>query len=233
MKKNFYKPVYKKLNVLRKNIQNRDKIIYFKKKKWQPFIKQLLLLKKKKIRVFDHTIYYKPKFGFNFKNKYRFYLFTKQRLKFFYGSLTDKNLTQIFSQVNKKFKNQKNNSSISKSNFFLELLESRLDIILYRTQFVQSLRYARLLISHGKVSLNGKIITINSYNVKKGDILEIQSNLHNLLEKKNNISPIKFNIPKYLEINFKTFQCIVISDISYNKIIYSIPFWLNLNYLIK
>ena len=40
-------------------------------------------------------------------------------------------------------------------------------------------------------------------------------------------------IPKYLEINFKTFQCLIISDINLNKIVYNFPFWLNLNKLFK
>jgi ribosomal protein S4 len=95
------------------------------------------------------------------------------------------------------------------------------------------MRNAKQLISHGKVFINGKKIKINSYNIKIGDLIEIDPTLHDYLKKKINLSKIKYIIPKYLEINFKTFQCVVISNISYNKIMHNFPFWLNLNVLVK
>lgn len=233
MKKKSYKPLYKKFIRLRKNVQNRNKLYKFKKIKWQNFLKQIINLKKKKLRVYDHTIYYKPKFGSNFKNKFRFHLFAKQSLKLFYGSLAEKNLDKITNKMYKKFKSQKNDFFINKKSFFLETLESRLDTILYRTQFVQSARKAKQLISHGKVYLNGKKIEINSYNIKKGDLIEIHNTSHDFLKKEMISAEMHYVIPKYLELNYKTFQCIIISDISHNKIMYNFPFWLNLNILVK
>lgn len=233
MKKKAYKPLYKKFIRLRKNIQNRNKLYKFKKTKWQNFLKQIINLKKQKLRVYDHTIYYKPKFGFNFKNKFRFHLFTKQSLKLFYGSLTEKSMDTISNKTDKKFKSQKNDFFINKKSFFLETLESRLDTILYRTQFVQSVRKGKQLISHGKVYVNGKKIEINSYNIKKGDLIEIHNTSHDLLKKEMKLAEMSYVIPKYLELNYKTFQCIVLSDISYNKIMHNFPFWLNLNILVK
>jgi small subunit ribosomal protein S4 len=132
-----------------------------------------------------------------------------------------------------KFKNQNNKYFVNKNSYFLEFLESRLDTILYRAQFTQSMRGAKQLISHGKVFINGKKIKINSYNIKKGDLIEIHPASQDYLKKKISLSKMKYILPKYLEINFKTFQCLVISDISYNKIMYNFPFWLNLNVLVK
>jgi small subunit ribosomal protein S4 len=233
MKKKCYKPLYKNFIRLRKNIQNRDKLYNFKKKKWQKFLKLVLKLKKQKVRVYDHTIYYKPKFGFNFKNKFRFYLFSKRQLSLFYGNLSEKYLNQVCMKAYNKFKNQNNKYFVNKNSYFLEFLESRLDTILYRAQFTQSMRGAKQLISHGKVFINGKKIKINSYNIKKGDLIEIHPASQDYLKKKISLSKMKYILPKYLEINFKTFQCLVISDISYNKIMYNFPFWLNLNVLVK
>lgn len=233
MKKKSYKPLYKKFIRLRKNIQNRDKLYNFKKTKWQKFLKQVLKLKKQKVRLYDHTRYYKPKFGFNFKNKFRFYLFSKQQLNLFYGKLSEKYLNQVCVTAYNRFKNQNNKYFVNKNSYFLEFLESRLDTILYRAQFVQSMRSAKQLISHGKVFINGTKIKINSYIIKKGDLIEIHPISHYYLKKNISLSKMKYIIPKYLEINFKTFQCLIISDISYNKIMSNFPFWLNLNILVK
>lgn len=229
-KRNFHKPLYKNFIRLRKNIQNRSKFIFFKKQKWKKLIKYELNIKKK-IRVYDHVIHFKPKFGFNFKNKFRFYLYSKQRLKFFYGKLSQKTLNQIYENAYKKFKSQNNECLINKNFYLLDLLEKRLDVILYRTTFVNSIRSAQQLISHGKIFINGKKITVNSYLIKKGDLLEIHSTFHKHLLKNMILFENFLIIPKYLEINFKTFQCLIISDINFNKIIHNFPFWLNLNKL--
>lgn len=53
------------------------------------------------------------------------------------------------------------------------LLESRLDSIVYRMHFASSRKQARQLISHGHVLVNGKRVTISSYIVRKGDVIEI------------------------------------------------------------
>lgn len=231
-KKNFYKPLYKNFIKLRKNIQNRPKFIFFKKQKWKKLIQYELNLKKK-IRVYDHIIYFKPKFGFNFKNKFRFYLYSKQKLKLFYGKLSEKNLNQIYRNAYRKFKNQKSDYLKNKNFYLIDLLEKRLDVILYRTTFVNSIRTAQQLISHGKVFVNSKKITISSYCIQKGDLLEIDFISHKYLIKNMSFSENLSIIPKYLEINFKTFQCLIVSDINLNKIVYNFPFWLNLNKLFK
>jgi small subunit ribosomal protein S4 len=156
---------------------------------------------------------------------------SKQKLKFFYGKLPEKKLNQLYENAHKKFKNQNNECLINKNFYLLELLEKRLDVILYRTTFVDSIRSAQQLISHGKVFINGKKVTINSYLIQTGDLLEIHFTFHKYLLKNMSLFEKKIIIPKYLEINFKTFQCLIISDINFNKIMYNFPFWLSLNKL--
>jgi ribosomal protein S4 len=229
-KKNIYKPIYKSYIKLNKNVQSRSKFLSFKKQKWKKFILvQNELKNKKKISLFDHYLYLKPKYGFSFINKFKFYLYSKQRLKLFYGHLSDKNFNQIYKKVYNKFKINKcyNKNSF----FFLSFLEKRLDVILYRTPFLNSIRSSQQLICHGKVYINGKKITINSYLIKKGDLIEFHSSFHNNLLKNINFYPSKLIVPQYLEINYKTLQFFVISEINYNKNSYNFPFWLNLNKL--
>jgi small subunit ribosomal protein S4 len=53
------------------------------------------------------------------------------------------------------------------------LLETRLDTVVYRSKFVPTPFAARQLVSHGHVRVNGRRVTIASYQVKEGDTIEL------------------------------------------------------------
>ena len=54
------------------------------------------------------------------------------------------------------------------------LLETRLDTIIYRSEFAPTVFYARQLINHGHFKVNKKKVNISSYRVKEEDIIEIK-----------------------------------------------------------
>ena len=56
----------------------------------------------------------------------------------------------------------------------IQLLESRLDNVVYRMHFASCRNQARQIVSHRHVLVNGKIVNIPSYNVKPGDVIEIK-----------------------------------------------------------
>ena len=56
----------------------------------------------------------------------------------------------------------------------IQLLESRLDNVVYRMHFASCRNQARQVVSHRHVLVNGKIVNVPSYNVKPGDIIEIK-----------------------------------------------------------
>ena len=56
----------------------------------------------------------------------------------------------------------------------LQLLETRLDNIVYRLGFANTRRGARQLVSHGHVAVNGRKVNISSYNVKPGDTVTVR-----------------------------------------------------------
>jgi len=60
---------------------------------------------------------------------------------------------------------------------FIELLERRLDNVVFRAGFARSRRHARQLVSHGHVKVNGKKVNIPSYLVKVGDEIEVEKEL--------------------------------------------------------
>jgi ribosomal protein S4 len=229
IKNTIYKPFYKNFIRLNNNIQARLKFLFFEKKKWKDLI-SFEKKKKKKIILFDHTIYLKPKYGFKFENKFKFYLNLKQKLKFFYGKLSNKKFKSIYY----KSKNTvKINKFFNKNSFsILFFLESRLDVILYRTLFFDSLRSSQQAIYHGKISINDKKVSINSYLIKKGDLIQIDYSFHQvILKNEEYYQNYRIIVPKYLEINYRTFQFFIISDINLSKISSNFPFWLNINKL--
>ena len=234
LKKKKYKPLYKKFVHLRQNVQNRKKIYNFKKQKWQKVLKHLYKLKKKNIRMYDQNIYYKPKFTFYFNNKFKNDLHVKQRFNFFYGGLT---VNHVKSKVKKMFNNFNNKTNkynfINMNSYFVEIFESRIDVILYRSHFAYSIRNARQLISHGRIFINSTKIKDNSYHVKKNDLIEIDFKSHTFI-KNNLINSNNWPIPpKYLHINYKTFQIILLFNVKYINVIFHHPFWLNINSLIN
>jgi ribosomal protein S4 len=82
-----------------------------------------------------------------------------------YGFLKIKKIKKII-QKSLKFKNA--------FNVFLYLIESRLDVFLYRLKVVNSVRSGKQLILHGKVLVNNKVIRAPDYNLKKKDILTMK-----------------------------------------------------------
>ena len=180
--KNKFRPTYKPLISLQENVQNREKLLKFKKKKWQKLIsiyKRRLNLYKK-IKPKDQTQYLISKFpnaNFAYKKQYKNILTEIKKFKLIYGGLLNKIIKILLNKNNK-------NSIISRITF-LKIFESRLDVTLFRCKFGLSIRYVRQLISHGKVFVNNEQITIKSFILKPGDMIKIKLKCYKLLE--NNI----------------------------------------------
>lgn len=236
IKKRRHKPLYKKFINLRKNVQNRRKILTFKRRKWNMLIKQikrLISYRKKNFRMYDLNRYHLPRY-YKFKRKFSYNLHTKKRFSLFYGNLLQKYLKKQVKLSAKKTLNLQNNTlKFNRAVFLLKLLESRLDTILYRSHFVLSIRTARQLISHGHVSINNIVIKDSSYILKKGDFITLSPQIHSFIDNNfgnSNLWPIP---PKYLQINYKTFQIIMMDNIKNTNFSLYFPFYPNLQLIIK
>lgn len=154
------------------------------------------------------------------KTKYGKYFFLRQQFRIFYGFLRIRTLQLI---IKKSFK------KMNSINYFLYLMESRLDVILYRLNFVSSVRMARQLIVHGNVLINNRIIRNPNYNFKKKDILTFDNKniyKYKLLLYYNIVSKLwpKVYIPNYIEYNIDIFI------FKFTKLnIYDIPFFFQIN----
>lgn len=207
IKKNRFKPLYKKFINLHENVQNRKKIFQFKKQKWSKFIGYLKhrLKRYKKFKPQNQTQYvvsrYPNKWNSYKKGKYRTILQVYKRFKLLYGNFNKKKIKKTIKQalVNR------HNLNLN----FLKVFEKRLDTVLYRAKFSLSISSARQLISHGKVFVNNKKVNSKNFLLKSGDLISISPTSTKLVELSLANSTIWPIPPKHLIINYKILQIIV------------------------
>ena len=89
----------------------------------------------------------------------------KQKVKFIYGML-EKQFRATYESAIKL-------PGIAGENL-LQLLEARLDNVVFRLGFAASRKEARQLVTHGHFTVNGKKVTIPSYEVKAGDVIAVK-----------------------------------------------------------
>ena len=88
-------------------------------------------------------------------------LAAKQKLKKYYGDITEKQFLKIYQEASRKRGDT--------SQILIELLERRLDAVVFRLKFAPTVFAARQLVNHGHVMVNGKVVDKKSYQVKDGD----------------------------------------------------------------
>ena len=122
-------------------------------------------------------------------------LFAKQKLRYYYGDLTEKQFKKIYDKAS--------NKRGDTSQILIELLERRLDSIVYRMKFVPTIFAARQLVNHGHVKVNGKRVNISSYCVTDGDEIELKDQSKQLNIIQESIVSQEREIPEYLEVDPK------------------------------
>jgi small subunit ribosomal protein S4 len=98
-------------------------------------------------------------------SEYGLQLNEKQKAKFMYG-VSEKQFRTLFQEANRRTGNT--------GSILVTLLETRLDNVLYRMGFATTRRFARQLVNHGHVLVDGKRVDIPSYSVKPGQKVEIR-----------------------------------------------------------
>ena len=157
-------------------------------------------------------------------SEYGIRLMEKQKLKFLYGGLREGQFKRYFDEAAKAKENT--------GEVFLQLLERRLDNVVYRLGFAKTRRQARQLVSHGHILVNGKKVTIPSYRVDVGDIIEVKPKSRNIKFIQENLeSRDPRSVPPWLELDKQNFRGKVV-DLPQNVQEYlEIP--VNLQYIIE
>ena len=99
------------------------------------------------------------------KSEYATQLQEKQKVKFIYGVL-EKQFANYFDEAARRPGQTGEN--------LLQMLECRLDNVVFRLGFASTRRDARQLVSHAHFTVNGKKVNIPSYLVKAGDVIEVR-----------------------------------------------------------
>ena len=119
----------------------------------------------------------------------------KQKLKGYYGNLTEKQFSRIYEEADRRKGNTAEN--------LIGLLECRLDAIVYRAKFVPTVFAARQFVNHGHVTVNGQKVNIASYRCKIGDVIEVRERSRNMALVLEAIQSSEREFADYVEVDAK------------------------------
>ena len=179
---NYIYEVYQNTYIYRKLLRNNKRRFFLIRKK-EKFLYKIVThekeFKRKKRRL-----------------KTKYYLNLLKIIRF-YGNLSKKEFKKVFKESNL------NSSFLGKS--FICLLETRLDVILYRSNFFNSIFAARQYILHQGVYVNGLLLKKPNYRLKLNNLIFLKTPniFYNKLKEKLNNKKVFGNYPKYLEVNYK------------------------------
>lgn len=120
-------------------------------------------------------------------------LLAKQKLRGYYGDISEKQFRRTYDEAVKMRGDTSEN--------LVGLLERRLDAVIYRMNFAPTIFSSRQLVNHGHVQVNGKRVTIRSYRVRDGDVIEVRtkSKQHPLVLE--TVQHPEREVPDYIEVD--------------------------------
>ncbi len=119
---------------------------------------------------------------------------------------------RIYGVLEKQFRNMYAEASRQEGitgETLLRMLEQRLDNVAYRAGWGSSRSQARQFVRHGHVSVNGKRVTIPSYQVRKGDVVEIREKSRSMIVLRHNLDTLDRLTPPWLETGNEGFSVTV------------------------
>ena len=119
----------------------------------------------------------------------------KQRLKFYYGNMNERQFRNVFRKALMKKGNTTEN--------FIGFLERRLDMVIYRAKFATTVFSARQLINHGHIKVNGKKVNISSCLVSEKDTIELKDKSKELIVIAGALVNKEREIPDYIQMDEK------------------------------
>lgn len=125
---------------------------------------------------------------------YGLQLAAKQQLKGYYGNLTEKQFRRVVDEATRRKGESTEN--------LIGLLESRLDAVVYRSNFVATVFAARQFINHGHVAVNGRRVTIPSYRLKPGDVVSVREKSRQLTFVLEATQRREREVPEYIDVDF-------------------------------
>ncbi|TDI68423.1 MAG: 30S ribosomal protein S4 [Alphaproteobacteria bacterium] len=125
---------------------------------------------------------------------YGLQLRAKQKLKGYYGNIGERRFRRYYRDAVRRRGDTGEN--------LIGLLESRLDTAVYRLKFVPTVFAARQIVNHGHVRVNGKRVTIPSYQVQEGDEIQIKEKSRELPVVLEAIVSPERDVPDYYNVDY-------------------------------
>jgi small subunit ribosomal protein S4 len=126
---------------------------------------------------------------------YGIQLNAKQKLRGYYGNVGERQFRRYYQEAMRR---KGNNGEI-----LIQLLEQRLDAVVYRMKFVATVFAARQIVNHGHVNVNGKKVNIASYQVKAGDVIELRGKAKQFAVVLTAAELAERDVPDYMTVDHK------------------------------
>jgi len=120
-------------------------------------------------------------------------LMAKQKLKGYYGNIGERQFRRLFAEASRRKGDTSQN--------LVELLERRLDAVVYRMKFAMTPFAARQYVNHGHILVNGKRVNIASYIVEDNDTIEIREKSKQMAVIIEATASTERDVPDYLEVD--------------------------------
>jgi len=137
---------------------------------------------------------------------YKKQLIEKQKMRFSYG-ISEKQLRRYVDEAMTK--------SHQPIALLIERLESRLDNVVYRLGLAKTRRFARQLVSHGHIVVNGKRMTIPSHKVRVGDIISVREGSRQTGPFVNIAETHEGSVPTWLKLDIKKLEASKVAEPTY------------------
>ncbi|WP_338661954.1 30S ribosomal protein S4 [Pararoseomonas sp. SCSIO 73927] len=122
-------------------------------------------------------------------------LMAKQKLKGYYGNIGEKQFRKYYDEAVRRKGDTSEN--------LIELLERRLDCVVYRMKFVVTPFAARQFVNHGHITVNGQKVNIASYLVKDGDLIEVKEKSKGLTAVLDAAQSGERDVPEYIQVDHR------------------------------
>ncbi|HMN36384.1 MAG TPA: 30S ribosomal protein S4 [Hyphomicrobium sp.] len=136
----------------------------------------------------------------------------KQKLKGYYASISERQFRKIYDEASR--------AKGSTSELIIGLLERRLDALVYRAKFVPTVFAARQFVSHGHVTVNGRRVTVPSYRLRIGDVVEVREKARQMALVLEAVKSGERDVPDYVDADHnkmtaKLVRIPALSDVPY------------------
>jgi small subunit ribosomal protein S4 len=122
-------------------------------------------------------------------------LMAKQKLKGYYGNIGERQFRRLYDEAVRRKGDTSEN--------LIELLERRLDAVIYRMKIAPTVFAARQIVNHGHIDVNGRRVTISSYRISDGDVVSVRKKGREMALIIGSLDSQERDVPDYVEIDAK------------------------------